>query len=61
MCSIISLIQYDYKNTMLNPKYIINPKMQYNHSNDNYIPALLMVYSIIVDNEFLLEWCEYFG
>ena len=31
--SIISVTQYDYKNTMINPKYIANPKVQYNYSN----------------------------
>ena len=43
---------HDYKNTMLN---------QYNYSNINRIPELLLVYSVVVDGEFLLEWCEYFG
>ena len=35
--------------------------MQYNYSNINCIPELLLVYSVIVDGEFLLEWCEYFA
>ena len=35
-------MQYDYKNTMLNPK--IHCK-SYNYSNNNYIPELLMVNS----------------
>ena len=33
--------------------------IQYNYSNINCIPELLLVYSV-VDGEFLLEWCEYF-
>ena len=48
------------QNTTLNPKDIINPKIQYNYSNNNYIPELL-AYSVVVDGESLLEWCEYFG
>ena len=35
--------------------------MQYNYRKDNYIPVLLMAYSVVVDGEFLLEWCEYYG
>ena len=46
---------------MLNPKYIVNPKIQYNYSNINCIPELLLAYSGVDDGEFLLEWCEYFG
>ena len=46
---------HDYKNTML------NPKLQYNYSNINFIPELLLTYSVVVDGEFMLEWCEYFG
>ena len=45
MCSIISVTQYDYKNTILNPKYIANLKIQYNYSNNHYIPELLKVNS----------------
>ena len=30
------------------------------YNSNNYIPELLMAYSVI-DGEFLLEWCEYFG
>ena len=47
-CNIISVTQYDYKNTMINPKvrmYIANPKIQYKYSNNNYIPELLTVNS----------------
>ena len=33
--------QYDYKNTMI--KYIANPKIQYNYSNNNCIPELFTV------------------
>ena len=35
--------QYDYKNTMINPKCIANPKIQYIYSNNNYIPELFTV------------------
>ena len=36
--------------------------MQYNYNNNNnYIPELLMTYSVFVDSKLLLEWCEYFG
>ena len=45
---------------MLNLKYTVNQKIQYNHCNTNYIPELFMAYSV-VDGEFLLEWCENFG
>ena len=39
----------------------VNPTIQYNYySNNNYIPELLIAYSVVVDGEFLLEWCEYF-
>ena len=41
--------------------YIVNPKIQYNYSNFNCIPELLLAYSGDDDGEFLLEWCEYFG
>ena len=34
-------------------KYIINPKIQYNYSNNNYIPELLMAHSVGIDGEFL--------
>ena len=33
--------------------------MQYNCTNNNCIPELFMAYSVVVDGEFLLEWCEY--
>ena len=46
---------------MLYPKHIVNPKIQYNYSSNNYFPELLMAYSVVFDGEFLLEWCEYFG
>ena len=39
---------------------MLNPKIKYNYSNINCIPELLLAYSV-VDGEFLLEWCEYFG
>ena len=39
MCSIISVTQYNYKNTM------INPKIHCNYSNNNYITELLTVNS----------------
>ena len=29
------------------------PKIQYNYSNNNYIPELLMAYSVVFDGEFL--------
>ena len=32
-----------------------------NTSGNNYIPELLTADSVVVDGEFLLEWCEYFG
>ena len=37
---------------------MLNPKIQYNYSNTNYIPELLMAYSVVVDSEFMWEWCE---
>ena len=40
---------------------IVNQKIQYNYSSNYYIPELLLVYSVVVDGEFLLEWCEHFG
>ena len=46
---------------MLNPKYIINQKLQYNYSNNNYITEFFMVFSVVIDGEFLSEWCKYFG
>ena len=48
---------------MLNPKtHCKSKKTQHNYSNTNYIPDLLMAYSIVVVyGEFLLEQCEYFG
>ena len=61
MCSIISLTEHDYKNTILIQNYTVNPKIQYNYSNKIYIPELLLAYFVVVDGEFLLEWCEYFG
>ena len=42
-------------------KYIVNPKIQYIYNNINCIPELLLAYSVVVDGEFLLEWCEYCG
>ena len=33
--------------------------MQYNYTNNNCIPELFMDHSVVVDGEFLLEWCEY--
>ena len=42
-------------------KYIVSQKIQYNYSNINCIPELLLAYSGVDDGEFLLEWCEYFG
>ena len=39
---------------------MLNPKIQYNYNNNNYIPELLMAKSVVVDGEFLLEWCKYF-
>ena len=56
----LEFTQYDYKNTILIQKYSVNPKIQYNYSNNNYIPELLLA-SVVVDGEFLLEWCEHFG
>ena len=41
-------------------KYIVNPKIQYKYSSNNYIPELLLANSVVVDGEILLEWCEYF-
>ena len=33
---------------------MLNQKMQYNYTNDNYIPELLMAYSVVVvDGVFL--------
>ena len=29
--------------------------------NNNYIPEFLVANSVVVEGEFLLEWCEYFG
>ena len=46
---------------MLNPKYVVITKAQYNYSNNSYIPELLLAYSVVAGGEFLLEWCEYFG
>ena len=34
---------------MLNQKYIVNPKIQYNYNNINCIPELLLAYSVVVD------------
>ena len=50
--------QYNFINTVQLQKYHVN---QYNYGNNNYIPELLMAYSVVVDGEFLLEWCENFG
>ena len=36
-------------------------KIQYNYNNINCILELLLAYSVVVDGEFLLKWCEYFG
>ena len=39
---------------------MLNPKIQHNYSNNNYIPELLMAYSVVVDGEF--QWnSEYFA
>ena len=35
--------QYDYKNTVINPKMHCKSKKQYNYSNNNYIPELFKV------------------
>ena len=43
---------------MLNPKYIVNPKIKYNYSNINCIPEFFLAYSVVGDGELLLEWCE---
>ena len=47
---------------------MLNTKIHYKSKNtiqlqpnNNYIPELLMAYSVVVDVEFFLEWCEYFG
>ena len=40
---------------------IINPRVQYNYRNNNCITELLLAYYYVVDGEFLLEYCEYFG
>ena len=32
---------------------MLNPKIQYNYRSNNYIPKLLMTYSVVVDGEFL--------
>ena len=61
ICKIISLRQYDYKNTILNPKILYKSKTQYNYNNKNYIPELLWAYSVVVDGKFLQEWCGYFS
>ena len=47
---------------MLNPKYTVNPKLQYNYSNNNYIPDPrgVMACSVVCDDEFQLEWWKYF-
>ena len=36
-------------------------KILYNYSKINYIPELLLAYSVVDDGELLLQWCEYFG
>ena len=40
--------------------YIVNPKIQYNYRNINCNPDSRLVdgYSVVVDGEFLLQWCE---
>ena len=45
---------------MLNPKNTVHCKLkiQYIYSSNNYISELLMANSVVVDGEFLLEWCE---
>ena len=45
---------------MLNPKIYGKSIIQYKYSSNNCIPELLTAKSV-VDDEFLLEWCEYFG
>ena len=32
---------------------MLNPKIQYNYRSNNYIPELLMTYSVVIDGEFL--------
>ena len=56
LCNIISLHN-------LFTEYHIKSKIHYkskNTSNNNYIPELMIAYSVF-DDEFLLEWCKYFG
>ena len=40
---------------------MVNPKIQYKYSSNNYIPELFSANSVVVDGEFMLEWCEYIG
>ena len=49
------------QNTILNPKIHCKSKIQYNYSYNNYIPKLLLAYSVAIAGEFLLEWCKYFS
>ena len=42
---------------MLYQKYTVNPKVKYSYGDINCIPELLMAYSVVVNSEFLLEWC----
>ena len=39
-------------------KYIVNPKIQCKYSSSNTFQSF---WCVVVDGEFLLEWCEYFG
>ena len=48
-------IQRKFENT------VANLKIQYYYSTNYNIPKLLMAYSVVIDDEFLLEWCECFG
>ena len=57
ICNIISSAQRDYKNHV---KSYCKSKIQYKYSSNNCIPELLTAKSV-ADDEFLLEWCEYFG
>ena len=64
--SVPTALQHNFINATRFQKYHIKSKrhykskIQYNYSNNNYIPELL-AYLIVVDGESLLEWCEYFG
>ena len=36
-------------------KYIVNPKIQYKYSSNNYIPELLLANSVVVDGETVVD------